>query len=850
MSFSGKLGDVRPHDLLLMLASRHRSGRLTLRRQGAEGVILFRAGKIIAAVSDADPQTLGSLLLTEGHLGEQDLHRALEAQRQAPGEERLSRVLERLGLVPKRILEEVVQRKVAGVVEYLLEWTSGYFHFVPAPIAARGEVEIDAGQFVDRPGLGRFGDHLLMEESPDAPRDAADPVTENPEGVAPAALASIATLAPLPAVTGEVTLRILAAAESELERGILFVVRHDAFHALVPFGTSSGGGAPEPEREARGLRIPLEEPSILLDAVERGETVRGTLEETAWNRSLAERLGGEWPAEALAIPATAGGRTLLVLYGDRLPEQRPIGAVPRLERVMAEVGLGIERDVAERRRRQLQELPALETLTESEARLDDGVLAELSRNVERLVRQNETIIQEFRGREQSLWHMAHHDPLTGLPNRFLFWELLRKEIAHGRQEKDLVAVALFDIDHFKDFNDRFGEDFGDELLTEVSRKISSIVRDEDTLARLGGDRWALVIPKSRRADNVMLVVRRVFEALREPVAVEQDLIRLSLSMGISIYPDDGTAPGDLVRNAEVALKRAKETGRNKFQVFTPAMNEWAQVRMELAQDLRRAVARSEDLSVLFQPIVSIDTDAIVGGEALLRWKPPEREPIEAQTLVELGEDTGLMPALGSWVLREACLWNARWQGAAPSVPVSVNVSIRQFQAGGLVEAVHRALDEAGLPPELLRLEITETLAAQNVPEVRECLDRLHKLGVAVVLDDFGAGYSSLSYLMRFSATGLKIDRSFVRDVPHSVQACAVVRASIGLGSHLGLDVVAEGVETDEHLEFLRAHGCTLAQGNRLSPPVPPETFQELLRRTVPEGATETTRSTRSTGSTP
>ncbi|MGD2113687.1 MAG: EAL domain-containing protein [Acidobacteriota bacterium] len=831
MSFSGKLHDVGLQDLLLMIASRRRSGRLTLRREGAEAVLLFRGGKILAAVSSADPQTLGSLLLTEGHITEQDLYRALELQRQAPGGERLTGVLERTGAVSKHVLEEVVQRKVASVIEDLLSWTGGYFHFVPAHVAGHGEVEVDAGQFVGRPGLGRFGDHLLTSEVPDEAPGEPAPVTENPPGVVGDAAASIATLAPLPAVTGEVTLRILEAAKSHLGHGVLFVVSHDAFRAVSRFGVRSGAEAPDPDAPgSRDLRIPLEEPSILRDAVERGEPVRGAPEDTEWNRLLFDRLGGVRPAEVLAIPVTARERTLLVLYGDRLADDRPIGEIHRLERVAFEVGVEIERGLAERRRRRLEELPALESMESPAGGIDGESLSELSRKLDHLARQNETIIHEFRAREQSLWHLAHHDPLTGLPNRFLFWELLRKELAHARQEKSLVAVALFDIDHFKDFNDRFGEEFGDELLSEVSRKVSAIVRDEDTLARLGGDRWALVIPKGRRADNVMLVVRRVFEEFGEPLPVEQDRIRLSLSMGISIFPEDGSAPGELVRNAEVALKRAKQAGRNNFQVFMPAMNEWAQVRMELAQDLRRAVARSEDLFVLFQPIVSVESGALVGGEALLRWKPPERSPIEAQTLVELAEDTGLMPALGSWVLREACLWNARWQEATPGVPVSVNVSIRQFQAGDLVESVVRALDQTSLAPELLRLEITESIAAQNEPEVRDCLDRLHKLGVEVVLDDFGAGYSSLSYLMRYSATGLKIDRSFVRGVPHTAQGCAVVEATIGLGRQLGLDVVAEGVERDEQLEFLRVRGCPFAQGTLLSEPVLPEVFQSLLRK--------------------
>ena len=303
MSFSGKLGDVRLHDLLLMIASRRRSGRLTLRREGAEGVILFRGGKILAAVSTADPQTIGSLLLTEGHITEQDLYRALELQRKGAGDERLTGVLERTEVVPQRVLEEVVRRKVASVIEYLLGWTTGYFHFVQAPIAGQGEVEIDAGQFVERPGLGRFGDHLLTPEAADESPDQPESPTENPAGVVRGAAASIATLAPLPAVTGEVTLRILEAAKTELECGVLFVVRHDAFRAVSRFGARPEVARPDPAgSDAHELRIPLEEPSVLRDAVERGEAVRGEPEETQWNRTL------RWRADARCWCCTENSR--------------------------------------------------------------------------------------------------------------------------------------------------------------------------------------------------------------------------------------------------------------------------------------------------------------------------------------------------------------------------------------------------------------------------------------------------------------------------------------------------------------------------------------------------------------
>lgn len=821
MSLLGKLEDVHLRDLLSLIAGRRMSGRLSLRTEGDGGAILFREGSIVGAASSRDPQSLGSLLVAERHIAPRDLHEAIELQKHGLVKGRLARVLERKGAVSASVLEDVVRRKVRRVIEGLLEWNGGFFHFEPARVADHGEVVIDPGEFVDLA-------HAIPYGSSDELADVSGELPALPElEAAPGEGEELLGLEfPGPSVSGEATVEILAAAREEVARGVLFVVRHDAFCEMATVGVERVGPDPAGGEE---LRIPRQAASILHDAAESGAVVHGVLEESEWNRALVERLGGGWPPEALALPAAAAGRTVLVFYGDRSADEPPVGDATRLQRVMADVSAGMERDVAERRQRQSRAPWAQDLMDSLEERPEAESLATVSRKVDRLIAQNESLLREYRLREQSFWHLAHHDPLTSLPNRFLFRELLGKEVAHARQEGDLLAVAMFNIDHFKDVNDHFGEALGDELLAEVATRISGIVRAEDTLARLSGDGFALVIPKCHQADNAMLVVRRVFDAFAEPFRVQQNEILLSLSMGVSFYPEDGRAPSELIVNAEAALRSAKETGRNNFRVFAPTMNEWAQVRMELAQDLRRAITRNEGLSLLFQPIIALDSGHVVGAEALLRWKPPEQPTIEARTLVELAEDTGQMPALGEWVLREACSWSARWQGEVRAVPLWVNVSIRQFQAGGLVEAVMRALHETNLPPELLRIEITESIAALNVPNVRESLDRLDKLGVAVVLDDFGSGYSSLSFLMRFSVTGLKIGGAFVSDVPSREEACAVVEASIGIGKHLGLDVVAEGVESEEQLRFLRERGCPFAQGYYLSGPITPDALEGLLR---------------------
>lgn len=831
MSLIGKLEDVHLRDLLALIAGRRMSGKLSLRTEGEGGAILFRRGSIVAAVSSRDPQAIGSLLVAERHISERDLHEALELHKQGLVGGRLTQVLVKQGAVSARVLETVVQRKVRRVIEDLLEWTSGYFQFEPGRVEDQGEIVIDPADFVE---VARLAGDEESEERPEAAPGSRDPdrspVEAAEEEIPPEDLLELEP--PGPFVSGEDTLEIFAAARVDLRRGILFVLRYGDFCEMATFGVAGT----RPGSDGKGeLRISRQAPSILRDAAESGTTIRGPLEDGDGNRALVERLGDGWPSEAIAIPAVIEGRTVLVFYADGIPEDRKAGVVLRLERAMGEVATGMEDDLVRRRQGLIHGPFADDQLAPLDEPARADTFATLSNKIDRLIQQNESLLREYRLREQSFWHLAHHDPLTGLPNRFLFRELLVKEVAHTRQEGDLLAVAIFNIDHFKDVNDHLGDSFGDELLTDVAARISKIVRAEDTLARLGGDEFALVIPKITDVDNAMLVVRRVFDAFREPFRVGQNEILLSLSMGVSFYPEDGHATGELVLNAESALRRAKEAGRNNFQVFAPPMNEWAQVRMELAQDLRRSIASSDGLSLLFQPILAIDSGRRLGAEALLRWRPPERQPVEAHTLIELAEDTGQMPALGEWILRHACAECALWQETGHGIPVWVNVSIRQFQAGGLVEAVMRALHETGLPPELLRLEVTESVAALNVPNVRESLDRLDKLGVAVVLDDFGAGYSSLSYLMRFSVTGLKIDQSFVAGVLDRQEARAVVAASISLGQSLDLDVVAEGVETQEQMDYLRDHGCPFIQGRFLVEPLTSEAFVRFLRGELETG---------------
>ena len=427
--------------------------------------------------------------------------------------------------------------------------------------------------------------------------------------------------------------------------------------------------------------------------------------------------------------------------------------------------------------------------------------------------------------EQKVAFMARHDVLTGLPNRVAFVERLEQAIARAGRGS-LAAVLCLDLDHFKDINDTLGHPVGDSLLRAVADRLAACVRQVDLVARFGGDEFAVVQATPERVEDVGLLARRIIEVLSTPYELDGHQVAVGVSIGIALIPADGADPDTLLKNADIALYRAKSDGRGVYRLFAPAMDARLQERRRLELELQRAVANHEFV-LFYQPLVDLTEDRICGFEALLRWNHPTRGLLEPKEFVALTEETGLIVPLGAWALHEACREAAGWPD---EVKVAVNLSSVQFRYHDLVQTVAAALEESGLPGRRLDLEITETVLLQNSEEVLGILHGLRALGVRISMDDFGTGYSSLSYLRSFPFDKIKIDQSFVRDLPDSVDAAAIVRAVTSLGSSLGMATTAEGVENIDQLARLRSEGCTEVQGYFFSKPRPAEEVPELIRR--------------------
>jgi diguanylate cyclase (GGDEF)-like protein/PAS domain S-box-containing protein len=423
---------------------------------------------------------------------------------------------------------------------------------------------------------------------------------------------------------------------------------------------------------------------------------------------------------------------------------------------------------------------------------------------------------------------ANYDPLTGLANRALLYDRLHQAILSATRYGTQVAVLFVDLDHFKYINDTLGHPTGDGLLKAMAERLRSCVRDIDTVARLGGDEFVLVCNGHDSAEAVRYVAERVLEVIGKPWSNGLGEFHVTCSLGISMFPADGGDAETLLKNADAAMYRAKDSGRNALQFFTPELNARLTERVEMERRLRGAVERSH-LLVHYQPRVDLASGQIVGAEALLRWQAPGEPLIPPSRFIPLAEETGLIVEIGRFVLRTACEQAVRWQeaGLAPIV-VSVNVSPRQFRHDNFVDTVASTLRDTGLAPQYLELEITESMVMKDAPRLIHMLGELRALGVQISVDDFGTGYSSLSYLKRFPVNRLKIDRSFIADVTTDRQDAAIVHTIITLGHNLGLKVVAEGVERTDQLEFLRQNGCDEMQGYCFSPAVPADALGALL----------------------
>lgn len=430
-------------------------------------------------------------------------------------------------------------------------------------------------------------------------------------------------------------------------------------------------------------------------------------------------------------------------------------------------------------------------------------------------------ITEFRRIESRIAHMAHYDSLTELPNRVL----LRKRIAdalHKANRGENFAVLCLDLDHFKSVNDTFGHPVGDKLLKAASERLKRCVRVTDTVGRLGGDEFAIIKNSANQPEEVASLARRICDVLKEPFDLEGNQISIGASIGIAIAPNDGTNPDQLLKNADMALYKGKGDGRGVYRFFEAEMDSQVKKRRSLEMDLRKAIQNGE-FELYYQPLFNAQTDELSCCEALLRWNHPVRGMVPPDEFIPLAEEIGLIVPLGEWVVRQACREAAIWPD---HIRIAVNLSAVQIRSGNLVPIVISALEEAGMPAKRLELEITETALMQDNEATLITLHMLRDLGIRIAMDDFGTGYSSLSYLRSFPFDKIKIDRSFIKDLPDGEDSLAIIRAVAGLGTSLGMSTTAEGVETEEQLASVRAEGFTEVQGYLYSRPRPAKEIAE------------------------
>jgi diguanylate cyclase (GGDEF)-like protein/PAS domain S-box-containing protein len=432
--------------------------------------------------------------------------------------------------------------------------------------------------------------------------------------------------------------------------------------------------------------------------------------------------------------------------------------------------------------------------------------------------------------ERRIRHLASHDALTGLPNRTAFSELLNAARESARRRSRSLAVMFVDLDRFKVINDTLGHEAGDEVLCEVARRLRHTLRGSDVVARLGGDEFVVMIPELDSAAQAESAARKVLGAMLPPMLVAGRELSLTASLGICLYPQDGEDEQSLMKNADAAMYRAKEAGKNNYKFHHPATDRRSLERLAMETSLRRALERQE-FFLHFQPRISLESGAVTGVEALARWRHPELGVVPPGEFIALAEETGAIHDIGRWVLEAACAQAAQWQQAGlPALRMAVNISARQFGGENLAAQVAAALEASGLAPDRLELEITESVVAQSIERAAQVLAGIRALGVRVALDDFGTGYSSLAQLKRFPIDTLKVDRAFVAELPHNAEDAAIARAIIAMGKSLRLVVVAEGVETVEQHGFLRAHGCDEMQGFLVSRPLPAQDCAAFLRR--------------------
>jgi diguanylate cyclase (GGDEF)-like protein len=439
-------------------------------------------------------------------------------------------------------------------------------------------------------------------------------------------------------------------------------------------------------------------------------------------------------------------------------------------------------------------------------------------------------VTERKAQEARIEHLAYHDSLTGLPNRAMLMDRLAQALSQAQRLGQQVAVLFIDLDRFKLINDTAGHDSGDEVLRQVTARLRQCLRESDLVSRFGGDEFAALMRDIDDPEAARAAATRVLDAVAQPYHLNGEDYHLSASIGISTYPSDSIDATALLRNAELAMYRAKDQGKNNFQFHSSQMNARSAEHVALERSLRQAVERDEFL-VYYQPQVEIASGRVIGAEALLRWNRPGAGMVAPDKFIPLAEETGLIVPIGRIVLQQACAEARRWQDAGHrGFRIAVNLSPRQFTQSELVADVQRILKDCGLAPESLELEITESMVMDNPERAAAILRELRAVGVQLAIDDFGTGYSSLSYLKRFPVNTIKIDRSFIQDVPADADDVAITHAIIAMGRSLRLSVVAEGVETAAQADFLRVHGCDMMQGYLISRPVPAADLGRFLQQ--------------------
>lgn len=437
-------------------------------------------------------------------------------------------------------------------------------------------------------------------------------------------------------------------------------------------------------------------------------------------------------------------------------------------------------------------------------------------------------VSNARQMAQKMTYLAEHDYLTDLPNRLLLTDRITQAISAAKRRHSKLAILFIDIDHFKRVNDTLGHEIGDQLLKVLSKRIQLCIRASDTLSRQGGDEFVVLLPELHEDAVPAEIAQKILLAIKNPINIATHELYITASIGIAVYPDDGESVDVLTRHADAAMYHAKNSGRNNYQFFTQEMSERVEAQLMMETGLQKAISNNE-LQLFYQAKLSIKTGKIIGAEALVRWLHPQWGMMMPDRFIKIAEDSGLIKGIGHWVLREACTQNKKWQDAGLSkIPIAINVSVVELHHAQFTQEITKVLLQTGLQPNHLELEVTESVAIQSELKVIQDLNKLKEMGVRLSVDDFGTGYSSLSYLKLLPVNTIKIDKSFIRDIQVDVNDAAIVTAIIKMSQSLGLTVIAEGVENQAQLDFLKSHGCDEMQGYLFSRPLPADEFAALL----------------------